>query len=125
MSLALALPVITAIVVARFTLPGMVAAPAQNATPLKTPDIEIPETLDQAKTMTKERIAHLKKLSQAQWDEERKTIAYRSPPEKIEDAVARAERRLSDLEAMLEANWPEEKAKLERRQKLLSAKGAD
>lgn len=121
---ALLLPIVVAIVVARFALPGMVQPAAKNSTPktaASAPPVvqavpeaprKVPQTLDEAKQMTIDRLLHLQKLSQAQWEAERKAILYRHPPETIEGAIARAQLRLGDLNRMKTDEWIKEKERL-------------
>ncbi len=124
--LALVLPVVAAIIVARVALPTMIAVDTKKAITdtlgISSVNLIVPETLEEAKALTTKRLLHLQKLSQAQWDAERKTIPHKNPPETIEAAIARTQLRLGDLNAMKAEDWKAEKEKLELRQQRLQTR---
>ncbi len=77
----------------------------------------IPQTLEEARFLTRQRLLHLQKLTQDEWDKERKTpeIAVKNPPASIEAAIERAQLRLNDLQKMTASQWQQEKQRLEQR----------
>ena len=118
--LALLVPVALAIGIAMVALPEMLPAIRENTTAIvqkatAKPKYRVPSTLEDAMNMAAERLSHLQKLSQAQWDKERATIAHKMPPETIEAAIARTQQRIEDLQAMTPEEWVEEKKRLQKR----------
>ena len=65
--------------------------------------------------MTGERLAHLQRLDQQQWEQERKNIMDRNPPKLLSDAIRRTQERLRDLDAMNDDTWEAEKKRLSQR----------
>ncbi|MDX2073682.1 MAG: hypothetical protein SFX19_04870 [Alphaproteobacteria bacterium] len=116
--LAVLVPVVLVIIVARFALPPRLQAGAENTTAENTTAIvaqtprTIPETLEQARAMAIDRLAHLQGLSQSQWEQERKTITHKFPPENIDAAVARTQMRVDDLKVMKPEEWEKERTHL-------------
>lgn len=114
--LALALPIVVVVLIARIALPPTVQDPAKNSTaivelPADSPRI-VPEKLDAAKQMAVDRLLHLQKLSQKEWDEERKTIMYKNPPEEIGAAIARTQTRIADLNQMTQEEWEKDRQRI-------------
>lgn len=113
--LALLLPMVAAIGIARLALPGMLPLVGKNTMPIINPAARervVPGTLEEAKRLAVERLMHLQRLTQAQWDVERKTIAYKDPPVTIDDAITRTQLRISDLNQMSEETWKAERERL-------------
>lgn len=92
---------------------GMSTVP--NHLPALEPTIDstVPDTLGEARQQAKDRLAELKKFTQAQWNIERQLIPERNPPEAIEDAVARAQLRVDDLMKLKEQDWSAERQRME------------
>jgi len=111
-TLAVLIPIALAYVFARYAI---VTGGKENTTVIVEAPRKIPQTRDDAITMTEARLKHLQSLTQEQWDQERKTIPSRRPPERIADAVARAQLRLDQLWAMSDEDWKFELARLKKR----------
>ncbi len=116
--LVIVLPIAIALAIARFALPAMVQAPDRNSTAiLELPDSSprtVPEKLEEAKQMAVERLMHLQKLSQKEWDAERKKILYKHPPEEIGAAITRTQLRIADLNQMMQEQWVKERERIMR-----------
>lgn len=124
--LALLAPVGIAILIACVALPGVLPIPGISSTAIATrveqKPSHIPQTLEDAKRLTADRLAHLRSLTQTQWEEERKSVLYRDPPPTIEAAIERAQWRIRDLNAMSEEDWELEKQRLLARNKELATR---
>lgn len=111
------LPVASAFTIAYWAAPSGWSSNKKQV--VASPRIVVPNSLEEAKKMASERLDHLQKLTQRQWDMERKTIPNKYPPARIEDAIARAQLRVNDL-----ATLPPEMWKIERK-KMIARAGAN
>lgn len=112
---AVAFPILVAGGIIIVAMPQRLALPAQITTS-NAPVAKVPATLDEAKKLAYERLAHLQSITQADWDQERMSIAQKAPPAALEDAIARTQQRIEDLQQMKPQEWEAERQRIILRQ---------